>query len=286
MKDNSMKRYAPIKKMHGLGNDFIVMQDHEDQGDKYLDMAVKLCKYRTGIGADGLIVALPSKVADIRMVIINADGSQAEMCGNGIRCFAKYVYDEKLVEDASFRVETLAGIMKPTLTIEDGEVTKVTVDMGMPDLNPEHIPMIAESSLEKTLFIDGEKITVSSALMGVPHTVVFVDDLDAIDLEKLGRAIETHPVFPKKTNVNFTQVIDGKHIKVRTWERGAGATLACGTGSCAAVVISATLGKTIRNVDVELYLGELNIEYLPNGRVLMTGPVMDIATLEVNYNSL
>lgn len=281
---SSMERFAPIKKMHGLGNDFVVMKDIEDQGSKYLKLAEKICKYRTGIGADGLIIALPSDVADIRMRIINADGSEAEMCGNGIRCFAKYVFEEGLVNKETFTVETLAGIMQPTLIIKDNKVEKVTVDMGEPDFTPEHIPMLAESSLKQKLMVDGQEVIVSSVLMGVPHTVVFVKDLDAIDLEKLGRAIEVNPIFPKKTNVNFVQIIDEEHLKVRTWERGAGATLACGTGSCASAIVASTLGKATRKVDIELYLGVLTIEFLPNNRVLMTGPATEVATLDLNLD--
>lgn len=276
----NLERFAPIKKMHGLGNDFIVMKDIEDQGDLYLSLAAKVCKYRTGIGADGLIVALPSTSCDIRMRIINADGSEAEMCGNGIRCFAKYVYEQNLVNKESFTVETLAGVMQPTIVVENGKVTKVTVDMGEPDFNPDNIPMLADDSLEQTITVAEQKLVVSSVLMGVPHTIVFVDDLEEIDLAKLGRAIEIHPYFPKKTNVNFAQVIDDKNIKVRTWERGAGATLACGTGSCACAVVAATLGKTLRKVDIELYLGKLTIEFLANNRVLMTGPAEEVATIE------
>lgn len=271
-----------FKKMHGLGNDFIMLNEMQDCGDEYIALAKQICHRRTGIGADGLIIALPSEIADIRMRIINADGSEAEMCGNGIRCFAKYVYELGLVDKIEFTVETLAGIMSPKLHLNGDKVDQVVVDMGKPSFAMDLIPMKGETSINRSLNINGKEIEISAVLMGVPHAVVFVEDIEAVDLAKLGREIEINAVFPKKTNVNFVEIIDSKNIKVRTWERGAGATLACGTGSCASVVISHLLNKTADDVDVHLYLGKLKVKIAADKTVFMTGPASEIGILELS----
>lgn len=276
-----------VTKMHGLGNDFIVFTDKvEGQTKDYAAAARKWCDRHTGIGADGLIIITTSDVADVRMRIINADGSEAEMCGNGIRCFAKYAYEQGEVKGTSFTIETLAGIMKPTLTVENGLVTRVTVDMGKPFFAPKEIPMLTEQPMDKVkqypITIDGQKLLVSSVLMGVPHTEVYVDDVSTIDVTQMGPKIEKYKAFPKGTNVNFVEVVDKNHIKIRTWERGAGATLACGTGSCGSAVMSYENGYTDRNVDVELYLGTLHIEYKEDGTVLMTGPAAIVFETDID----
>lgn len=267
-----------VTKMHGLGNDFIVFSDPEGADKDYSQAAIKWCDRRTGIGADGLVIILPSDKADIRMRIINADGSEAEMCGNGIRCFAKYAYDHKEIDKTAFTIETLAGIMKPTLTIEGGQVKSVTVDMGKPFFSPQDIPMKVNGHkvLQQSLQIDGQNVEVASVLLGVPHTEVFVDNITIAPVSSQGPLIETHPLFPRKTNVNYVEVVNDHHIKVRTWERGAGATLACGTGSCASAVMAFEKGYTGREVDVELYLGTLHISYQEDGTVLMTGPAQEV----------
>lgn len=267
-----------VTKMHGLGNDFIVFADPQGATKDYSQAAIKWCDRRTGIGADGLIIVMPSDKADIRMRIINSDGSEAEMCGNGIRCFAKYAYEHGEITKEAFSIETLAGIMKPSLTIKDGIVTTVTVDMGKPFFQAQSIPMDiqADRVLSHNLLVDGETLEVSSVLMGVPHTEVFVSDITQAPVTSQGPLIETHPIFPRKTNVNYVEVVNDHHIKVRTWERGAGATLACGTGSCASAVMAFEKGLTGREVDVELYLGCLHISYQEDGRVLMTGPAEEV----------
>lgn len=272
-----------LTKMHGLGNDFVFMTDLDGKNKDYTELAKKLCHRQTGLGADGLIVVVTSEVADICMRIINGDGSEAEMCGNGIRCFAKYVYERGLVKKDSFTIETLGGIMQPTLTIENGKVQLVTVNMGKPIFPAKQIPMDmeAEKVLDYPLEVEGQTYAVSSVLMGVPHTEVFVDDVTKVPLTTLGPKIETHPIFPKKTNVNFVQVVDDSHIKVRTWERGAGATLACGTGSCGSAVVCYEKGLTGREVAVELYLGTLYIKYAEDGTVYMTGPAEEVYETEV-----
>lgn len=272
-----------LTKMHGLGNDFIVFFD---EGATTLDvttMARRLCDRHTGIGADGLVIVMPSEVADVRMRIINSDGSEAEMCGNGIRCFAKYAYDRKIIEKETFTVETLAGIMEPTIIAEQGVAQLVKVKMGQPIFKASHIPMNVEFEkvLSHTIDVEGVSYEVSSVLLGVPHTEVFVDDVTTVPLTVLGPKIEKHPLFPKGTNVNFVQVVNDTTIKVRTWERGAGDTLACGTGSCASAVMAHEKGFTGRSVDVELYLGTLRIDYEADGTVYMTGPATEVFSLEL-----
>lgn len=261
-------------KMHGLGNDFVFIEDKQGQNKDFAPLAQKICNRHTGVGADGLIVIVPSTVADVRMRIINNDGSEAEMCGNGIRCFAKYVYEHHIMDKTEFMVETMAGIMKPKLTIEDHTVKLVTIDMGKAFLERSEIPMLGAPGrvVNEPLHIDGKDYAITSVLTGVPHTTVFVENLDEIDLPVLGRKIEKHLSFPKGTNVNFVQVVDDKTVKMRTWERGAGATLACGTGCCGVAVACFLNGVTGRSVDVQLYLGTLHIDYKEDGTVFMTGP--------------
>lgn len=273
-------------KMHGLGNDFVVFTDTNGASKDYADAAIQLCDRHTGIGADGIIIVAPSQKADLCMRIINADGSEAEMCGNGIRCFAKYVYERGIITKDEFTVETLAGIMTPRITVENGKVTLVTVNMGKPFFAPADIPMTAEGDkiLNYPLSIDGETVKVSSVLLGVPHTEVFVDDVNTVPLLELGPKIEKHSVFPKGTNVNFVEVVDNKTLKVRTWERGAGATLACGTGCCGTAVVAFENGFTGREVDVQVYLGTLHISYKEDGTVFMTGPAVESFETDIDFS--
>ena len=272
-----------ITKMHGLGNDFIVFFDEGTIELDVTDMAQRLCDRHTGIGADGLVIVMPSEVADVRMRIINSDGSEAEMCGNGIRCFAKYAYDRKIITKDIFTVETLAGIMTPEIIAEDGVAKLVKVNMGKPTFTASAIPMAveAEKVIDYTIDVDGTSYVVSSVLLGVPHTEVFVEDVTTVPLTALGPKIEKHPLFPKGTNVNFVQVVDENTVKVRTWERGAGATLACGTGSCSSAVMAHEKGLTGRSIDVELYLCTLHIDYDEEGTVYMTGPAAEVFTLDL-----
>ena len=261
-------------KMHGLGNDFVFIEDKTGQDKDYTALARAMCNRHTGIGADGLIVIVDSRVADVRMRIINSDGSEAEMCGNGIRCFAKYVYDSGIIEKKQFTVETPAGIMEITVGA-DNKAELITINMGSPSFNRSEIPMEGADGrvLNEDLCVDGENWKITSLLMGVPHTVTYVDDVDTVDIEKIGPLFEKHEAFPKHTNINFAQQMDDRTVKVRTWERGAGATLACGTGSCSVAVASFLNGRTGREVDIQLPLGILHIEYREeDGNVYMTGP--------------
>lgn len=266
-------------KMHGLGNDFILVDGHEDD---LSDIAIALCPRRTSVGADGVIAILPTDKADARMEIANADGSIAEMCGNGIRCFARYVYDKGLVKKPEMSVETRAGIMYPALILHDGKVEAVRVNMGKPDFTPENIPVTVPDPLQFSIDLDGAIVPASVVRMGVPHAVLYVNDISEETLAQLGRAIEQHSLFPEHTNVNFVEVLDDSTLRVRTWERGAGRTMACGTGSCASAVISQRKGLTGGNVTVVLDSGNLNIETEEDGTVYMTGPaeyVYEAATL-------
>ncbi len=260
-------------KAHGLGNDFVIFDDRGEALCGLNALSARVCDRRTGIGGDGMMLVRNSKVADVRMLIYNSDGSEAEMCGNGIRCFSKFVFDKGIVPLERFYVETLAGVMDVALEVKNGRAEAVTIGMGKPEFSREKIPVAGTGTCElQTLAALGREFTFSAVLLGVPHAVVFVDDLETIDLQTYGPAIETHPLFPKRANVNFTQVLGKDRIAVRTWERGCGATLACGTGSSSAAVCSARAGYTGRDVTVELALGRLNITWNKDETVFMRGP--------------
>lgn len=270
--------------MHGLGNDFIFFENLDNISMGYAAIAKKLCHRQLGIGADGIVIILPSEIADLRMRIINADGSEANMCGNAIRCFAKYAYEHELVKTKSFRIETFAGIIIPEVITDNGEVIAVRVNMGKPQLDRTAIPMLGNENdaIDTSIAVGDNNIKLTSLLMGVPHTMVYVDDLTHIDLERTGRSIEKHPNYPKGTNVNFVQVLSEDRIRVRTWERGAGATLACGTGSCASAVASFLNKHTGRKVAVDLQYGQLDIEWTEDGNVFMTGPAEESFSGEID----
>ena len=269
-------------KVHGLGNDFIVL-DGRTQSRDYPALARKLCHRQTGIGADGLLIMENSDKAEIRMRIVNEDGSEAEMCGNGIRCFAKYVYREGIVPKTEFGVETLAGIMRPKLVIKDGEVTGVTVDMGEPILDCEAIPVVGTGRcVDREMTIQGETLRYTTVLVGVPHTLIYVDDPTDKKWMNMGWDIEHASVFPKRSNVNFAKVVDDHTLIMRTFERGCGPTLACGTGACSVAVASHLNGKTARSVDVNIELGTLHIDWAEDNHVYMTGPAEIVFTGEIH----
>ncbi|HZK56129.1 MAG TPA: diaminopimelate epimerase [Desulfosporosinus sp.] len=262
-------------KMHGLGNDFVFL-DHfsVSMETDYLKLAKKLCHRQFGIGGDGLVVILPSNVADARMRIINSDGTEPEMCGNGIRCFARYVYDQGIVKHNPMRVETLAGVLTIQLNIKEGEIQGVRVDMGEPILRPDLIPVLAQGEpiVGETLEVLGQTFQYTAVSMGNPHCLIFVDDLATVDFERLGPALETHSLFPRKTNVEFIEVNSAKELTMKVWERGAGPTLACGTGACATAVAAVLNHKTERTVTIHLPGGDLFIEWGLDNHVYMTGP--------------
>ena len=269
-----------FRKMHGLGNDFVIVEEKMlPRAVNLKDLAIQVCDRHFGIGADGLIIIRPSDKEDLRMQILNSDGSEPEMCGNGIRCFAKYAYEEGLVSKTKMAVETLAGPIFPQLILREGQVVSVKVDMGDPRLTPRDIPADFDSEriVSQPLKAAGKDYLVTCVSMGNPHCVVFTPAIEDIKLEEWGLALCTHPAFPKQTNVEFVQVVDKNHIIMRVWERGAGETLACGTGACASVVACVLNGKTERNVTVSLAGGDLDIEWdADTGRIFMTGPAENV----------
>lgn len=264
-------------KYTGLGNDFIIMDSINNDIEMDGELAKKLCDRHFGIGADGLVLASPSKTCDIRMEIYNSDGSVAEMCGNASRCFAKFVYEKKLVTKEKFTIETLAGVIEPSLLIEDGQVKYVTVDMGEPRFHSREIPFSLDLDrvVDYPIHVDGKEYRITSMFMGVPHTVIFTDQISDEYVKEIGRKIEISDYFPRKTNVNFVSVLSRKEIIIRTWERGAGYTLACGTGSCASVVAGILTDRLDENVLVHLRGGDLNIEW-KGDNVLMTGEALEV----------
>lgn len=272
-------------KMHGLGNDFIIINAlHGTDIAGKAAFARAACDRRFGIGADGLVLILPSAAGDFRMRIFNPDGSEPEMCGNAIRCVAKYLYERRLTEKKVIGVETLAGIMAPeVLAGPDGKVTGVRVDMGTPRLERGRIPMRGAPGrvISEPLAVGSSVLPVTAVSMGNPHCVVFVPDVEQVDLETLGPAIEKHPAFPARTNVEFVSVVDPGWVRVRVWERGAGPTPACGTGACAVTVAGVLTGNTARRVNVDLPGGTLDIEWARNGHVYMTGPAVEVFEGEV-----
>lgn len=262
-----------FSKMHGLGNDYIVIDETKREvipEEKKNEVSFNLCRRGFSIGADGVIFVSPSRVADIRFRIFNSDGSEAEMCGNGIRCFAKYVYDKGILRKDALDVETLGGTKKVTLTIENGSVSSAKVDMGLATFKSSEIPMISEKDevIEEELEIEGKTYTVTAVSVGNPHAVIFTENIDNVPLSKVGPVIETHETFPQKTNVHFVKIISRNEIDMITWERGAGVTFACGTGATSCVIGAFKLGTVDENVLVHLPGGDLQIEvYENNGQL-------------------
>ncbi len=264
--------------MHGLGNDFIILDYFYDHSEidaiDHSELARKLCHRQFGVGGDGLVMVLPSERAAVRMRIFNPDGSEPEMCGNGIRCLARYAYDQGYVLESPLTVETLAGILTLQLTLTVGEVTGIRVDMGEPVLEPTEIPVLAtgEQAVAQTLSVEDTAFTFTAVSMGNPHCVIFLEDWEGLDFYRFGPLLEKHERFPHKTNVEFIKVEAPDELTMKVWERGAGPTLACGTGACAALVASVLNGKTERRATVHLPGGDLFIEWGADNHVYMTGP--------------
>ena len=278
-------------KMHGCGNDYVYVNGFTEKIDDPSEVAKIVSDRHFGIGSDGLIMINPSEVADFEMAMYNADGSRGEMCGNGIRCVAKYVYDFGLTDQTSISVETLAGIKYLDLTVENKKVEKVRVNMGAPILTPAEIPVDPELFLQakdavisQPLTVDGKEYRVTCVPMGNPHDVIFMDeDVRTLDLAQIGPGFENHKAFPKRTNTEFVNVIDETHLRMRVWERGSGETLACGTGTCATVVAAVLNGLTKDAVDVELLGGSLHIEWDREANlVYMTGPATVVYNGEID----
>lgn len=263
-------------KMHGIGNDYIYVNCMDGIGFDPVQASIRLSDRHFGVGSDGLILICPSDTADFKMRMFNADGSEGKMCGNGIRCFAKYVYSKGLTGKTEIKIDTLAGIRTTNLTIERGEVVSVRVDMGGPILEPSQIPvkLNGNSVIARDVSLGGSVWSITCVSMGNPHCVVFVDDVDGMDLEKIGPVFENAPIFPERVNTEFVQLTDDSSVKMRVWERGSGETWACGTGACA-VAVAATLNEYVKSgtVNVSLRGGNLLIEWDRNqNTVYMTGP--------------
>ncbi|MBE5920835.1 MAG: diaminopimelate epimerase [Pseudobutyrivibrio ruminis] len=266
-------------KMHGCGNDYVYVNLFEEKVENPAEVSIKVSDRHFGIGSDGLITIGPSDKADFRMHIYNADGSEAEMCGNGIRCVAKYVYDHKLTDKTEITVETGAGILTLILFPKDGKVEQVRVDMGEPILEPSQIPVVAKGDkvIDEPIEVGGKTWNMTCVSMGNPHAVVFIDDTASFPLETYGPLFENHERFPKRTNTEFVQIISRTEANMRVWERGSAETWACGTGTCACVMACILNGKTEDKVLVHLRGGDLTIEYdRESNHVFMTGPATEV----------
>ena len=270
-------------KMEGCGNDYVYVNGFEEKIDNPNEVAIAVSDRHFGIGSDGLIIINPSEVADFKMCMYNADGSEGKMCGNGIRCVAKYVYDFKLIDKDVITVETLSGIKTLKLNVENGKVKTVRVNMGAPILECDKVPVKYddEKMINKPVKVDGKTFNITCVSMGNPHAVTFINDTDNLEIEKIGPKFENNEIFPDKVNTEFIQIIDKKTVKMRVWERGSGETFACGTGACASVVASVLNRLTENKVTVKLLGGELEIEYNQDeNTVYMTGPARVVFTGE------
>ncbi len=265
-------------KMQGLGNDYVYVNCFKEHIENPAETARKVSDRHFGIGSDGLIMINPSEKADFEMEMYNADGSRGEMCGNGIRCVAKYVYDYGLTDKTSISIETLGGIKYLDLTVKDGRTELVRVNMGEPELSPKLIPIVPEKADDETvidapLLAGGKEYRITGVSMGNPHAVVYVDDVEGLEIETIGPEFENHERFPNRMNTEFVKVLDRSTVRMRVWERGSGETLACGTGACAAAVACILNGLTENTVTVKLTGGELKIEWdREENLVYMTGP--------------
>lgn len=262
-------------KMQGCGNDYIYINCFEEKVENPEKLAIAMSERHFGVGSDGLVLILPSEVADFRMRMFNLDGSEGKMCGNASRCVGKYVYEKGLTEKTEVTLETLGGIKLLRLHIADGIVESVTVDMGEPILTAAEIPVLSEKQpvIGETVEILDRKFAFTCVSMGNPHAVTFVENVAEFPVERYGREAEVHPIFPDRVNTEFVEIVDDGHVKMRVWERGSGETWACGTGASATAVACVLNGKTGRKVDVELIGGTLTIEWnAEDNHVSMTGP--------------
>ena len=264
-----------VTKMQGLGNDYIYIHCGENEIPDPAALAVRISDRHFGVGSDGLVLILPSDEADFRMRMFNADGSEAEMCGNAARCVGKYIHDRGLSDREEIRLMTGAGIKILKLTVKDGKTERVRVDMGAPILEAKEIPVDLPGGrvIDQPVEVDGRTFRMTCVSMGNPHAVIFVDDADRFDVHGYGAKLEAHPLFPRKTNVEFVTVKDREHLRMRVWERGSGETLACGTGACATLVATVLNGLCERKAILELNGGSLTVEWDPEtGHVFQEGP--------------
>lgn len=273
-------------KMHGAGNDYIYVNGFEETIKDRNAFSIKVSDRHFGIGSDGLIVVDPSEVADCKMDMYNADGSQGKMCGNGVRCVAKFVYDNGIVNKEDIAIETLSGIKYIKVTVKDGKVVAARVNMGKPILKADEIPtkFEGETVVSQKLSIGEKDYDVTCVSMGNPHCILYVDDVKTLDLEKIGPDFENHEMFPDRINTEFIHIISDTEFDMRVWERGSGETLACGTGACAATVASVLNGYCKRNTDIKVNLigGTLTVNWTDGGDVYMTGPAETVCTGEID----
>ncbi|MCE5326727.1 MAG: diaminopimelate epimerase [Planctomycetaceae bacterium] len=273
-------------KMHGIGNDYVYVDCFDQRVDDPAALAVKVSDRHFGIGGDGLILVLPCDTADVRMRMFNADGSESQMCGNGVRCVAKYAYDHGRTRANPMRVATNAGIKTISLALDGaGKVATATVDMGEPILRGRAIPVAidAEPVVDAAITAAGETYKMTCVSMGNPHAVIFVEAAAAVDLDRIGPAIENHALFPQRVNVHFVQVRTPNEVTMRTWERGSGVTLACGTGACAVCVAGVLTSRTARNITAHLPGGDLKLDWhMADSHVYMTGPATEVFSGETS----
>jgi len=262
-------------KMHGIGNDYVYIHCPDGTPSHISELSIEMSRPHTGVGSDGIILILPSEKADFMMRIFNADGSEARMCGNGIRCVGKYVYDKGLTQSTTLHIDTLSGIKTLQLHLgEDGTVSGVTVDMGLPSLTD---PVLGEPRQpDHTVATTAGEIKMTAVSMGNPHGVIFVDNLAGVDVHGIGNELEHHPIWPERANIEFAEVTSPHSVTLRVWERGSGETMACGTGACATAVAAITTGRCVSPVTVKLPGGTLEIGLSPEGHVMMTGPAATV----------
>ncbi len=271
-------------KMHGAGNDYIYVNAMQEQVLNPSEIAIRISDRHFGIGSDGLVLIMTSECADFRMRMFNSDGSESEMCGNASRCIGKYVFDNGLTDKQSVTLETKAGIKVLELTVVDGKVSTVRVDMGEPILEPVNIPMDfpGDYAIQVPITVRGKEYLLNGVSMGNPHAVIFMEGIDALNLPVIGPDFEHNELFPKRTNTEFVEIIDNEHVKMRVWERGAGETLACGTGACAVLVAGVLSGHLHRKAQVDLLGGTLQIEWnAENNHVFMTGDAVTVFEGEI-----
>ncbi len=276
----AVQEVIKFTKMHGLGNDYIYINCLEGAPRDPASLAVEMSDRHKGVGADGIILIMDSNVADFKMRMFNADGSEGKMCGNASRCIGKYVYEHGLTDKQILRLETLSGIKILSLDVKAGKVEAVTVDMGEPVIDSPLVPVISDrpSVINAPVDTSAGEVRINAVSMGNPHGVIFVEDLAKVDVHTLGRELELHPMWPDRANIEFAQVMSNDRIRMRVWERGSGETLACGTGACATVVAAAINGLTSREVSVELLGGTLEIDWGDDGHVYMKGGATTVFT--------
>lgn len=267
-------------KMHGIGNDFIILNGFRQLPKEPGALAARLCDRHFGVGADGLILALPGDGADARMRVFNSDGSEAEMCGNGLRCLGRFLYDEGLCPKEEMRIETGAGVLELRLEVVSGRVRAVTADMGVPCFDPQRIP-VAGSSNALTVEVEGRRLDLFCVGMGNPHAVTFDPVADEAEFLRLGALLERHPAFPRRANIEFCESDGQGGVRVRVWERGDGPTLACGTGACAVLAAGVCLSRLPRRAPIRLPGGTLDVDWRTDGHIYMTGPAEKVYTGEI-----